>query len=1015
MAGRGPSRQELIRQQRRSGFVGRQGEQDAFKEALRQRPEEAAQFLFHIHGPAGVGKSTLARQLESAAQEAGSVTAYVDETVADVVEVLETLSRQLAQQGAPLKALDKALSTYRQRRHEADAGGAVADPGTAASDEETGGEGRPSPSSAVASRLGLTGLGMIPGVGPFTAALDPNQVALGADRVKAALSARLRSHEDVHLVLSPLQALTPVFLRELGEVARDRPWVVLFFDTYERTGPLLDTWIRDLLVSDRYGDMPANVLVVLSGQSQLDGHCWGDWLDLVTDLPLRTFTEDEARRLLTNKGVTDAGVVETILRLSDRLPVLVSTLAEGRPASVAEVEDPSGTAVERFLKWAPDAAHRAAALACALPRELDEDIYRTLVTDEHGRELFSWLRSMPFVTDRAGRCRYHELVRTAMLRLQRQRSPERWHDQHARLADAFRDRRARIEEGAVRAASPWQNERWRGARLHETYHRLCADPHAALPTALRDLLDAYAHSLTSLRRWADIVAEAGRDSDAAAVRDWGRQLQDVLGEPEHPGLAALALILSRGELDTPGQALAYALRGRQHRRAGLYRKALADYTRAIELNVEGDRAFYGRGLTYRLMGRYEDALPDLSAAVDTDPTDPLNHAERGLTFEFLRRYDEALADYDRAIELDPAFSWALANRGDAYRTLGRYDEALADLDRAIELDPDYTWALVRRGRTHQAAKRYDEAFADFGRAIDNAPHQHWALVHRGRLHRDLTHWDEAFADFDRALLLQPDNAWTLAQRGSAHAFTHRYDQALADCDRALELDPDYAWALRLRSQLHSDLDHWDQALADAERAVTIAPDNMWNLHQRASLRRLTGRHEKALADLDRAVEADPTNAYHRVHRGVTHRLLGAHDAALTDLTRALELEPDDGWAHYELAVVHHARGNPERDAQAARAIALLTPESRDTTSWDVVPTRGNLVLVHCLTADWHEADAWLTDFLAVGPPPGRKRELLLAINSLAQVAPATAEHLSRLGRRLEHAFTAPARATTPQP
>lgn len=83
MAGGGPSRQELIRRWRQGGFVGRQGELTAFRDALRRSPEETPQFVFHIHGQAGVGKSTLVRQLESAAREAEALTAYADESVAD--------------------------------------------------------------------------------------------------------------------------------------------------------------------------------------------------------------------------------------------------------------------------------------------------------------------------------------------------------------------------------------------------------------------------------------------------------------------------------------------------------------------------------------------------------------------------------------------------------------------------------------------------------------------------------------------------------------------------------------------------------------------------------------------------------------------------------------------------------------------------------------------------------------------------------------------------------------------
>ncbi|MFD8599529.1 ATP-binding protein [Kitasatospora sp. NPDC059646] len=72
--GRGPTRQELIRRRRRTGFVGRRGELASFSEVLAQAPEDAGQFLFHVHGPGGVGKSTLVRQLEAAAREVQAVT-----------------------------------------------------------------------------------------------------------------------------------------------------------------------------------------------------------------------------------------------------------------------------------------------------------------------------------------------------------------------------------------------------------------------------------------------------------------------------------------------------------------------------------------------------------------------------------------------------------------------------------------------------------------------------------------------------------------------------------------------------------------------------------------------------------------------------------------------------------------------------------------------------------------------------------------------------------------------------
>lgn len=1038
MAGRRPSRQELIRRRRSVGFIGRQSEVTAFRDALRQPPEEAAQFLFHVRGPAGVGKSTLVRHLETIAREGGALTAYVDESVGDVVETMEVISAQFAQQGLALKGFDKLLATYRQRRHEADAGGLA---GPVGADPAVGGAPPPppSPSSVVASQIGLAGLGMIPGVGAFTGAVDPNQVAVGADRVKALLSTRLRNHGDVELVLSPLDALTPVFLRELAEAAGRHPWIVLLFDTYERTGPLLDTWLRDVLGSERYGEFPANVLVVLAGQSKLAARTWEDWHDLVTDWPLEIFTETEARELLTGKGITDERVVEVILRLSGRLPVLVSTLAETQPGTVEEVEeigDPSGTAVERFLKWVPGSAHRAAALACAFPQELDEDVYRAAV-EEEAAELFGWLRSMPFVTDRSGHCRYHEVVRGAMLRLQRRQSPIRWEQLHTRLADAFRDRRAHLEEAPAPAKGWWSDETWRGYRLEEAYHRLCANPRTALPSVLRDFVDAYRHGITTLRRWVTVLTAAARDTDSSDVVRWSGLFEAALEEPE-PAVAVLTLLLTRARLDTAGQALALRLRGREHRNAERYPDALADYTRTLELDPENEQAFFGRARTHHLESRTDEAIADYTRAVELHPENVRNLSYRSLAYTGAGRYAQALADLDRARELAPDDMWVFTTRGRVLWALKRYDDALAVLDeavvrmpedafawrirgavlqdtrryeealsdfsRSIDLNPEQDWAFTRRGNVLRSLGRSEDAVADFTRAIALAPDSAWAFSCRGYAHRSLVRYGDAAADFTRAIALAPDSHWALAGRGETHAAARRYEEALDDLSRAVELKPDYLWAWRRRSDVHVVLGRYEEALADFDQAVGHDSADHHTLAVRGFRLRKAGRCEEALADLDRSLESAPDEAWALTCRGLVLRVLGRYDRAAEDLTRAAGIQPDMVWAHYEAAVVAQLLGRPARDEHIRRVLELVgSLAPADLSPSDI----GNRLLVRCLTASWGEVAQDLTRFLAADPTPGELRELLLALRSLVPVLPSAEPRIEGFCRVLEERLAPP--------
>ncbi|MGW1357173.1 tetratricopeptide repeat protein [Streptomyces chartreusis] len=804
--------QELIRQRRRAGFVGRGAERSAFRQNFDLPPEdERHRFLFHVHGNAGVGKTFLVRELEQLAREKGALTAYVDEAAGSVSEAMAAISRQFAAQGHKFKELERLLAVHRERRHEAEAVVAALEPEPRA----------PSAGSTAAMRAGLVGLGMVPGVGAFAGALDAAQLAQGADRLRAGLSSRFRSQDDVQLVLSPERVLTPALLTELSDAASAAPWTVLFFDTYERTGPFLDGWLHEVMTTDRHGTLPATVVVVTAGQHPFDTTRWGGFADFVADMPLGSFTEAEARSLLSDKGVRHEPVVAEVLRLTGGLPVLVSTLAETHPAEPADVGDPSGTAVERFLKWEPDQLRRAAALACALPRTLDADVFRAVVDcpEEQFDELYAWLTGMPFVSERGSRMLYHDLVRVPMLRLQRRQSPRRWTELHRRIAEAF----TRWREQAEADLDPsefWKEADWRELRLAESYHSLCAGPRAAIPMALTDIATACDHGDDILRPWVRLLDEVGEDADAAVVRMWG----EGLAEAHATGGVAevLRLLLSRARGDEEWLAIARAARGDALARAGDHDTALAEYDRALRLDLGLVRAYRGKVLARSALGDYRGALDDLRRVLELEPDNPYNVFLRGEHQRILGRYDEAIRDLDRGIRLDPNQEFAWASRGAARLGLGELDDALADLDHALELKPDYAWALARRARLWRARGDRARQLADLDRALALQPDWAWGRCERGDALRRAARDEEALVDYDRALALDPEYASAYASRGASLSKLGRYEEALADLDRALELNPSYVWALERRATVHRRLGMDDRALADERLAARLS-------------------------------------------------------------------------------------------------------------------------------------------------------------------------------------------------
>ncbi|WP_405635653.1 tetratricopeptide repeat protein [Streptomyces sp. NBC_01178] len=794
------SLQQIVEGQRRAAFVGRRAELDLYRRNFTIPPEDPRhRFVFHVRGNAGVGKTSLVREWREAAVEFGAVTASVDESADSVPDVLAAFAAQFAEQGHPLKALDRLLDTYRFALHEA-AGRLAADNESSPGGISAGG---PSAGALAAAQAGLIAAGAIPVVGALAGGIDPAVLARSAGGLRTVFG-RARQQEEARLLAEPVQVLTPVFVAEIARVADVAPWLALFLDTYERTAPQLDRWVADLLTAGRYGDLPANLVLTLAGQRRLDPVHWGDRGRLVADVPLGPFTEAESRQLLHGRGVVAEPVVREVLRLSGGLPVLVSTLA-ANPGAAGEA---NATAVERFLAGESDPVRRAAALACALPRRFDEDLVAVAVAAAKDGpytvpELYDWLHELPFVAERhSGRSRYHAVVRAPMLRLQRTGSPQRWKAGHDRLAEEFAARRDAAGEG-VDPERLWADQPWRRAALEVLYHRLCARPRTALPEALRAGIALCDQRPSRARHWAQTLAEAGEDADDAVLREWGRDLLAAITDHGPRPTAALGLLLTRAELTDRDRAAALVARAWDRFRAGELDAALSDHGRAIAVDPRSERAHQGRAVILRSLGRYEEALADLDRAEEIAPAWAWAVRERGETYRRMGRLEEALTVLDRAHALDPCDAVPLGSRGLVRHALGRHEDALDDFDRAIALWPEYAWALVRRSRVRTALGDPVGALADLDRAEELAPGRAGTEGERGEVYRATGRYEEAVACYDRALVLDPHYAWAHGSRALALEALGRLAEARAGLDRALELDPAYVWAREQRERLEA--------------------------------------------------------------------------------------------------------------------------------------------------------------------------------------------------------------------
>lgn len=338
-------------------------------------------------------------------------------------------------------------------------------------------------------------------------------------------------------------------------------------------------------------------------------------------------------------------------------------------------------------------------------------------------------------------------------------------------------------------------------------------------------------------------------------------------------------------------AESYINRGDKLAEKGEYIKAIADYTRAIQLSPEKVGYLLKRGVAYHYMGNSDLAFVDYEAIVSLNPTTAstvfmkcilfdnskdswevgmkscnqiidsrssysLPYYKRGIIFNAQSKVDEALADYNKAIALNPYFASAYFNRGNIYQNKGNYDRALQDYTKAFELHTDAMF-LSSRGAVYVKKKEYETALQDFNHAININPRYARAYNLRGNLFYQQKEYERAIADYTKVTELDRNAAYAYGNRGRVYKDKREYDQAIRDFSEAIEIDPNYSSAYFQRAYCQHEKGNYTKAIRDNTKAIELRPNFADAYNNRGWSYYKKRDYDRAIADYQKALKISP--------------------------------------------------------------------------------------------------------------------------------------------------------------
>lgn len=247
------------------------------------------------------------------------------------------------------------------------------------------------------------------------------------------------------------------------------------------------------------------------------------------------------------------------------------------------------------------------------------------------------------------------------------------------------------------------------------------------------------------------------------------------------------------QLDAAG----YARRGSASASRREYEPALADLTRAIELDPGNADYFYERGRAYASDQKADQALEDFGQAIRLKADDvPALMARAEIRARRNEPTGAISADLDAADHAAPKQADMRLELGALYQRVRNYPAAIAQCDDWINSHPDdIRMPIARNARCRARAlegKDLDRALDDCNFAVRKDPKAAAHLDSRGLVYLRQARYDKAIADYDAALAMNPKIAWSLYGRGIARQHLGQAAAGQADIDAATALFPKIA-------------------------------------------------------------------------------------------------------------------------------------------------------------------------------------------------------------------------------
>ena len=151
--------------------------------------------------------------------------------------------------------------------------------------------------------------------------------------------------------------------------------------------------------------------------------------------------------------------------------------------------------------------------------------------------------------------------------------------------------------------------------------------------------------------------------------------------------------------------------------ASIFTSPDAIYSLSAKAETKNAQFYYERGVKKSDKGIYKGAISDYTKAIEINPDYEDAYYQRGFAKESIKDYKGAISDYTKVTKLNQDAWDAYYGRGYSQWQLGKNKAALSDFEKAIEINPEDGYIYLDRSSLREEIEDYKGAVSDNNRAL----------------------------------------------------------------------------------------------------------------------------------------------------------------------------------------------------------------------------------------------------------------------------------------------------------